>query len=109
MEQRHFIQIERVFGAPLSHTTLKNYEFREFAEAYIDDYQSIGLRIAALMVNENIRHNLELANQVNMPCAFVDFILNCMKSEKHIKVSRYMGGESQVTNVSASLRRLLKY
>ena len=65
-------------------------------------------RDIALLVNENVRQNEELATRIDKPRAFVDFVLNLLESNDHIKVSKYMGGQSHVWDVSASLRRAIQ-
>lgn len=108
LEQHHFVKVGKVIGAPLSHVVLTDFGFLKFAEAYVDDYQGTVNQIAALLVNEDVRQNQELAARVNKPVAFVDFVLNLMESNNYIKVSKYLGGQSHVWEVSASLRRALQ-
>jgi len=109
LERHHYIKIGRVLGAPLSHVVLTDYGFQQFAQAYVEGYQDVVTRIAALLVNENVRINEELATRVDKPRAFVDFVLNLLESSNHIKVSRYMGGQSNVWEVAASLRRAIQH
>lgn len=108
LQQHYFIKISRVIGAPLSHVVLTDFGFQKFAEAYVDDYADVVTQIAALLVNENIRQNEELARRVNRPRPFVDFVLTLMEANNHIKVSNCMGGQSHVWDISASLRRALQ-
>ena len=108
LEQHHYIKIGRVLGAPLPHAMLTDYGFQQFAQAYVDGYQDVVGRIAALLVNEDVRQNEELATRVGKPRAFVDFVLNLLESNNHIKVSKYIGGQSHVWDVSASLRRAIQ-
>lgn len=108
LEQHCYIRIRRVLGAPLSHAMLTDYGFQQFAQAYVDDYQDVVVRIAALLVNESVRQNEELATRVGRPRAFVDFVLNLLESNNHIKVSRFLDGHSHVWDVSASLRRAIQ-
>lgn len=108
LEQHHYIKIGRVLGAPLSHAVLTDYGFQRFAQAYVDGYQDVVARIVALLVNENVRQNGELATRVGKSSAFVDFVLNLLESNKHIKVARYIDGQSEVLDVSASLRRAIQ-
>jgi hypothetical protein len=107
LDQHHFVKVGKVVGATLSHVVLTDFGFLKFAEAYVDDYQGTVNQIAALLVNEDVRQNEELAARVNKPVAFVDFVLNLMESNNYIKVSKYLGGQSHVWEVSASLRRAL--
>ncbi|WP_414041254.1 hypothetical protein ACJU26_04025 [Acidithiobacillus sp. M4-SHS-6] len=56
----------------------------------------------------NVCQNEGLATRVDKPRAFVDFVLNLLEGHNHIKVSRYMGGQSNVWEDSASLRRAIR-
>jgi len=108
LEQHYYIKIGRVLGAPLSHVVLTDYGFQQYAEAYVEGYEDLVARIAALLVNENVHINEELATRVDRPRALVDFVLNLLEANNHIKVSRYMGGQSNVWDISASLRRAVQ-
>lgn len=108
LEQHYYIKIGRVLGAPLSHVVLTDYGFQQYAEAYVEGYEDLVARIAALLVNENVHINEELATRVDRPRAFVDFVLNLLEANNHIKVSKYMGGQSNVWDISASLRRAVQ-
>jgi len=92
--QKYLINISYVMGAPLSHVVLTNFGFQQFAEAYVPDYNEVVARIAALLVNENVCRNEELASRIDRPVGFVDFVLNLMESNNHIKMSKYIGGQS---------------
>ena len=107
LDQKYLIRISYVLGAPLSHVVLTDFGFQQFAEAYVPDYSSVVARIAALLVNENICQNEELASRIQKPVGFVDFVLSLMESNDYIKVSKYMGGQSHVWQISASLKRAL--
>lgn len=105
--QKYLIKISYVLGAPLSHVVLTDFGFQQFAEAYVPDYNAVVARIAALLVNENICQNEELASRVQQPVGFVDFVLSLMEGNDYIKVSKYMSGQSHVWQISASLKRAL--
>lgn len=106
--QKYLIKISYVMGAPLSHVVLTDFGFQQFAEAYVPDYNEVVAQIAALLVNENVCQNEELASRIQLPVAFVDFVLSLMEGNNHIKVSKYIGGQSQVWQISPSLRRALQ-
>lgn len=106
--QKYLIKIARVLGAPLSHVILTDYGFQQFAEAYVPNYNDVVAQIAALLVNEGVCQNQELASRIGRPVAFVDFILNLMESNDHIKMSKYIGGHSHVWQISPSLKRALQ-
>lgn len=106
--QKYLVKISYVLGAPLSHVVLTDFGFQQFAEAYVPDYNEVVARIAALLVNENVCQNEELASRIQRPVGFVDFVLSLMESSNHIKVSKYIGGLSQVWQISPSLKRALQ-
>jgi hypothetical protein len=106
--QKYLIKIARVLGAPLSHVVLTDYGFKQFADAYIPDYSNVVARIAALLVNEGVCQNQELASRVDRPVAFVDFVLNLMETNGHIKMSKYIGGQAHIWQISPSLKRALQ-
>lgn len=106
--QKYLIKISYVMGAPLSHVVLTDFGFQQFAEAYVPGYNDVVTRIAALLVNENICQNVEIASRIERPIALVDFVLNLMEANNHIKMSKYYGGQSQVWEISPSLRRALQ-
>lgn len=105
--QKYLIKISYVMGAPLSHVMLTDFGFQQYAEAYVDDYQDTLARIAALLVNEDVLQNDELAERVGKPIAIVDFVLNLLESSGHIKKSDYLGGLSRVWQIAPSLKRAL--
>lgn len=106
--QKYFIKISYVLSAPLSHVVLTDLGFQQFAEAYVPDYNELVARIAALLVNENINENVELATRIDKPIGFVDFVLNLMESNNHIKVTKYLSGQSHVWRILPSLKRALQ-
>jgi len=106
--QKYLIKISYVLGAPLSHVVLTDFGFQQFAEAYVPDYNETVARIAALLVNENVCQNEELASRIQRPVGFVDFVLSLMESNDYIKVSKYIGGQSRVWQISPSLKRALQ-
>jgi TIR domain len=107
LDQKDLIKIFYVLGAPLSHVVLTDFGFQQFAEAYVPDYNAVVAQIAALLVNENVCQNEELAFRIQKSVGFVDFVLSLMESNDFIKVSKYMGGQSHVWQISASLKRAL--
>ena len=106
--QKYLIKISYVLSAPMSHVVLTDFGFQQFAEAYVSDYSEVVARIAALLVNENVCQNEELAARIERPVGFVDFILSLMECNDHIKVTKYIGGQSHVWQISPSLKRALQ-
>lgn len=108
LSQQYLINISYVLGAPLSHVVLTDFGFQKFVEAYIPDYNEVVAGIGALLVNENICQNEVLASRIQRPIGFVDFILSLMEKNGHIKIAKYIGGNSHVWQISPSLKRALQ-
>jgi hypothetical protein len=81
--------------------------FRQYAEAFIDDYKSAVARISALLVNEGVYENHELAARSGKPLAFVNFVLDVLDDADQIIVSKYGSGLWEVVRVLPSLKRSL--
>jgi hypothetical protein len=106
--QKYLIKISYLLSAPMSHVVLTDFGFQQFAEAYVSDYNEVVARIAALLVNENVCQNEELATRIERPVGFVDFVLSLMESNDHIKVTKFIGGQSHVFQISPSLKRAMQ-
>ena len=106
--QKYLIKISYLLSAPMSHVVLTDFGFQQFAEAYVSDYNEVVARIAALLVNENVCQNEELAARIERPVGFVDFVLSLMESNDHIKVTKFIGGQSHVFQISPSLKRAMQ-
>ena len=106
--QKYLIKISYVLSAPMSHVVLTDFGFQQFAEAYVSDYNEVVARIAALLVNEKVCQNEDLASRIQRPVGFVDFVLSLMESNDHIKVSKFISGQSHVWQISPSLKREIR-
>ncbi len=105
LEQEGLIHARHSIGATTAR--LSNLGFEKYAESYIQDYQGILVHIIALIINEDVLQNDQLAARLGQPIAFVDFMLNHLQNSGHIKKGDYVGGLSRVWHISPSLRRLL--
>jgi hypothetical protein len=107
LEQKRLISISYVMDAPLAYVVLTDFGFQEFAEAYVPDYNDVVTQIAALLINENICQNEDLALRTKRPIAFINFVLNLMVANEHITVAKSLSGW-KVLEISPSLKRALQ-
>lgn len=81
--------------------------FKEYAEAYLDEYSKIVDKIISAIVNEKIESNLELQSKLGLPIYLINQTLDLLHLHGHIKLVKAIGGDIHVTDVTASLRRAL--
>ena len=81
--------------------------FDTYAKAYIKDYSEVIEKIVYAIVNEKIYNNFNLSSKFNQPLTIVNFILNLLESNSHVKISKTIGGKFEIIQVYVSLKRAL--
>lgn len=81
--------------------------FRQYAEAFIDDYRNVVAQISALLVNEGVYENHVLATRTGKPLTFVNFVLDVLSDADQIILSKYGSGLWEVVRVLPALKRSL--
>lgn len=81
--------------------------FRQYAEAFIDDYKNVVAQISALLVNEDVYENHALAARTGKPLTLINFVLDVLSDADQIIVEKYGGGLWEVVRVLPSLKRSL--
>ncbi len=105
--QKYLIEITPALGVPILYVTLTDHGFQQFAAAHDPEYKELIARIAALLVNEGIRGSEEIANRVKRPIAFVNFVFRIFEGDGHILLSKEMGWDLKICQISPSLKRSL--
>lgn len=90
-----------------SHFRVTTYGFIKYAETYLNDYESTLTKIISAIVNENITDNLSIQKKLNQPIVIINYILDALEINGHIKLSKSLGELSQIYHVAVSLRRSL--
>ncbi len=88
------------------HIQVTNHGFDNYLQAYKDDYNSIVENVVSAIVNENIQINFEISSKLNKPTVIINHILEVLESNGHIKVTKFLGGNINIYDVAASLRRM---
>lgn len=78
----------------------------EYLTAYMPNYSEITRDIIALIVNRNIKTNLEIMSEMNVSQRLIDHILELLALNGHIRISK-AGGSMHIYSVSPSLKRVL--
>lgn len=82
--------------------------FELYARHYVEDYEELKREIISLIVNQEVRDNVQLRELLNTKRFLVDHILKVLQSSGSIKVQWFLGGNCMITSVSASLKRSLR-
>ncbi len=87
--------------------SVTSYGFNKYAEAYIENYNTIIENVVSAIVNENITNSTDIISKLGVPSVTINHILKVLESNGSIKMSEYLGGGIGIHHVSASLRRML--
>lgn len=106
LEQNHLVVLER-YPMRVESARLTLLGFRQYAQAFIDEYPALLATISGLIVNEKVYGNQQLVERSGKPIAFIDFILDVLTEDGHITVEKYGSGAWEIFDVSPSLKRTL--
>lgn len=107
LDQYGYIEIHKLFGSELDSYSILPHGFEEYAYAYIPDYQKILQDVAGLIVNQNVRENVAIAETLHKPLYLIDHFFRILEANDHVKLSSKRGVIKTIFNVSASLKRSL--
>lgn len=82
--------------------------FELYARQYVAGYEDIKKDVISLIINQEIRDNVQIRAHLNAKQFLVDHILKELQGSGSIKVEWFLGGNCMITNVSASLKRTLR-
>lgn len=103
----NLISVSRHLGPGLPHFELATYGFQQYAQAYVDNYESKVKNVAFAVVNVKLQDNQSIATHLKENQFLVDHALAVLESQQHVRLSRALGGHIWINDVSASLRRAL--
>lgn len=107
LENENLISLTRFLGAEMPYIKLLDLGFQRYAKAYMVDYETKVNAVAAAIVNEKLYRNEEIQSKFEIPSYFVDHILSVLERNGYIQMSRFIGGEIRIHDVSAKLRRAI--
>lgn len=107
LERANLIDVSRHIGPGLPHFRITTYGFQQYAQAYIDGYERKVNEVALAIVNHKLLDNDSIATHLKLELFFVDHALDILEAQHYIRVSKSMGGQCHIYEVSATLRRAL--
>ncbi|EFB2765572.1 toll/interleukin-1 receptor domain-containing protein [Enterobacter asburiae] len=81
--------------------------FELYARQYVAGYEELTHSVISLIVNSDLRSNVDIRNTLNANAFLIDHILRVLKSSGKINVEWFLGGQCMITSVSVSLKRSL--
>jgi len=111
LESNGYLEVSRTLGGGDGkyHCNCKitTFGFDQYAKAYIANYLEVIEAIVSAIVNEKIHNNFDLSSKFNQPLTTVNFILDLLELNSHVKLSKMLGGRVEIFHIAASLRRAL--
>jgi hypothetical protein len=106
LRKQGYLNVDQ-FGMGELQITLTTEGFQKYAEACVPAYDETLARLGALIVNESVLENAELAKRLEQPRQYVNGLLDVLQSAGHIVLSKYGSGVWEVAHFSPTLKRSL--
>lgn len=102
----NYLDIEEVSDDCLITVTVSGFE--NYAQAYIDDYETIVQKTVSAIVNDKIEGVNDVSSKIKLPTVIIYHIFNLLSAQGHIELIEYCGDmDIWVGNINPSLERLL--
>jgi TIR domain-containing protein len=106
LRKQGYLNVDQ-FGMGELQMTLTTEGFQKYAEACVPGYKETLAQLGALIVNEEVVENTELAKRLAQPQQFVNALLDVLAEAGHLVLSKYGGGLWEIARVSPTLKRSL--
>jgi TIR domain len=107
LDRNGYIKLSRTIGAGFSHYQITAHGMESYLNAYVPQYQALIREIISLIVNKNMRSNVELIAEAKQPPRLIDHILDLLEINSHVRLAKTLGGGVCIDDVSPALRRML--
>lgn len=105
LDNNGYIDIMKALGQGFRPYRVTKSGFEIYARSAIEDYESLTGEMMSLIVNRDIRSNIELAQALNRPQYLANHIIWVLEQHGYVKCSRTIGELIRIYDVSAALRR----
>ena len=107
LDRNGYIRLSRTIGAGLSHYQITAHGMESYLNAYVPQYQAQIKGIISLIVNKNMRSNVELIAETKQLPRLINHVLDLLEMNGHVRLSKTLGGGVHFHDVSPALRRML--
>ena len=107
LDRQSYISIARVIGPKFPHYRVTAYGFDAYARAYMNEYDAVTTEIISAIVNKGLDNTHALRDKTNKPIQLIEFILDNLEAQGHLKLSKMSSRFTRAYNVSPALRRFL--
>jgi hypothetical protein len=105
LNQKHFIQVQSEGGDHIDFFRIRHYGFENYARVFMKNFDELVSQILTSIVNRDLSTNHEIAQNLDIPKAVVDYILDIFESRRYIEMSKTMDGTVSINEVSVSGKR----
>jgi hypothetical protein len=107
LQEQGYFKVEQFGGSDLTIFLLTN-GFRTWAEAYVPDYKRNLREVGALLVNEGLNGNDQIATRLALPQHYVNGLLDVLEQAGHITTLKFLSGVWEIAVISPMLKRSLE-
>lgn len=106
-----YFEVSHYFGGGADrfgcHIRLTDYGLERYCSSEVEDYDQLKEQCAGLIVNEEIRDNRTLAAKTRAKLRLIEHILDILKSNGLIEITKFLGGNISIHHVHPKFRRML--
>jgi len=108
LDSKGYIEATRVIGPEIPFFIITTYGFEQYAEGYIDNYDSIVRDIVSDIVNNGSTDSDSISASLNQPHMLVMHVLNLLDSRGLLRIVREAGSSTvYFYNMSPELKRMI--
>lgn len=108
LEQNYFIEITGMMQPEYNSMKVLLYAFNTYYQHYNNEYNAQVDLIGSLIVNNGLTDNNSIAKAANLDQFIVDHILELLDNKGYIKNLQFIGGNSDISNITAEFKRLFR-
>lgn len=108
LEKNYFIEITGMMQPEYNSIKVLVYAFNNYYQYYNSEYESQVELIGSLIVNNGLTDNINIANTSNLDQFFVDHVLELFDNKGYIRNLQFLGGNSDISNISVEFKRLFR-
>jgi hypothetical protein len=103
-----YLDVSAALGTPVSHYRITQLGWETYGQNYLENFEQLHKDVAAAIVNQDLKTNLDIAELVGAHRIWVDHVFDRFESEGLLQASKEMSRRRFVFNVSPLLRRWLE-
>lgn len=107
LENQGLIKVNHTLGPSLDDFQISDYGWQTHIEFYVPHFSDIFRNVLLLLLNEGMKDSRKIAEHIQEPQQYVDFIIGRLETGNHVMVSKTLSPSKHVVHLYGSLKRLL--